>query len=147
MKPKADPASKRRQSKLFDDEGTALLDFIDRKHPLVRMADSMQWELFESHWSALHSGAGGRMASSGRQVAGLLMLKHMEALSDERLMELWVTNPYFQYFCGETHFQHRPPVDPTSMTKWRNRFGGRRHGVAADDSGRERDTQRRGGAQ
>ena len=123
MKPKADPASKRRQNKLFDDEGPALLDFIDRKHPLVRMADSMQWELFETHWSALHSGAGGRMASSGRQVAGLLMLKHMEALSDERLMELWVTNPYYQYFCGETHFQHRPPVDPTSMTKWRNRLG------------------------
>ena len=90
MKPKAYPASKRRQSKLFDDEGPALLDFIDRKHPLVRMADSMQWKLFETHWSALHSGAGGRMVSSGRQVAGLLMLKYMEALSDEHLTELWV---------------------------------------------------------
>ena len=85
MKPKADPASQRQQSKLFDDDGPALLDFIDRKHPLVRMTDSMQWTLFESHWSALHSSAGGRMASSGRQT-GLLMLKHMEALSDERLM-------------------------------------------------------------
>jgi IS5 family transposase len=123
MKPKADPASQRQQQRLFDDGGPALLDFIDRKHPLVRMADSMQWELFEQHWSALHSDAGGQMASSGRRVAGLLMLKHMEALSDERLMELWVTNPYYQYFCGETHFQHRPPVDPTSMTKWRNRLG------------------------
>jgi IS5 family transposase len=38
-------------------------------------------------------------------------------------MELWVTNPYYQYFCGETHFQHRPPVDPRSMTKWRDRLG------------------------
>jgi IS5 family transposase len=123
MKPKADPASRRQQSPLFEDDGPALLDFIDRKHPLVRMADSMQWELFEIHWSALHSDAGGQMASSGRMVAGLLMLKHMEALSDERLMALWVTNPYYQYFCGETHFQHRPPVDPTSMTKWRNRLG------------------------
>jgi IS5 family transposase len=123
MKPKADPASQRQQQRLFDDGGPALLDFIDLKHPLVRMADSMQWELFEQHWSALHSDAGGQMASSGRRVAGLLMLKHMEALSDERLMELWVTNPYYQYFCGETHFQHRAPVDPTSMTKWRNRLG------------------------
>ena len=93
MKPKADPASKRQQGALFDDYGPALLDFIDRKHPLVRMADAMQWELFESHWRGLHSSAGGPMASWGRQVAGLLMLKHMEALSDDRLMELWVSNP------------------------------------------------------
>ncbi|MEM1143365.1 MAG: IS5 family transposase [Pseudomonadota bacterium] len=123
MKPKADPASQGRQSSLFADGSPALLDFINRKHPLVRMADAMQWELFETYWSGLHSDAGGHMASSGRLVAGLLMLKHMEALSDERLMDVWVTNPYFQYFCGETHFQHRPPVDPTSMTKWRNRLG------------------------
>lgn len=123
MKPKADPASQRQQNRLFDDDGPALLDFIDVKHPLVCMADSMQWELFETHWSALHSDAGGPMASAGRQVAGLLMLKHMEALSDERLMEAWVSNPYFQYFCGETHFQHRPPADPTSLTKWRTRLG------------------------
>jgi hypothetical protein len=32
---------------------------------LVRMADSMQRDLFETHWSTLHIGAGGRMASSG----------------------------------------------------------------------------------
>ena len=49
MKPKADPASQRQQQRLFDDGGPALLDFIDRKHPLVRMADSMQWKLFEQH--------------------------------------------------------------------------------------------------
>jgi hypothetical protein len=44
------------------------------------MADLLQWELFETQGNALHSGAGGRMAGSGRQVAGLLMLKHMETL-------------------------------------------------------------------
>ena len=51
------------------------------------------------------------------------MLKHMEALSDERLTEQWIINPYYQYFSGETYFQHRPPVDPTSMIKWRRRLG------------------------
>jgi IS5 family transposase len=123
MKPKLDPASQRTQGQLFDDVGPTLVDFIDMKNPLVRLADSIQWELFEDHWRSLYSGAGGPMASAGRRVAGLLMLKHMEALSDERLMEVWVTNPYYQYFCGETHFQHRPPVDPTSMVKWRHRLG------------------------
>jgi IS5 family transposase len=56
-------------------------------------------------------------------VAGLLMLKHMEGLSDERLLQAWVTNPYFQYFCGEIHFQHRAPVDRTTLIRWRRRLG------------------------
>jgi len=93
------------------------------KHPLVLMADRMQWEIFEDHWREQFSGAGGPMANSGRRVAALLMLKHMEALSDERLMEVWVTNPYYQYFSGETRFQHRAPADPTTLIKWRKRLG------------------------
>lgn len=28
-----------------------------------------------------------------------------------------------QYFCGETYFQHEPPIDPSSMTRWRKRIG------------------------
>jgi IS5 family transposase len=123
MKPKLDPASKTSQGQLFSDTSPALVDFIDMKNSLVRLADSMQWDVFEDHWRSLYSSAGGPMANAGRRVAGLLMLKHMEAVSDERLMELWVTNPYYQYFCGETHFQHRPPIDPTSMIKWRHRLG------------------------
>ena len=123
MKPKADPASLRHQGTLFAETSPTLIDFIDLKHPLVRMADTMVWETFESQWSRRFSTAGGPMASSGRRVAGLLMLKHMEALSDERLIEAWICNPYFQYFCGETHFQHRPPVDPATLVKWRKRLG------------------------
>lgn len=124
MKPVIDPAAKKRtQRRLFEQEGPALVDFIDMKHPLVRMADTMQWDLFDQHWSSLYSNRGGPSANAGRRVAGMLMLKHMEALSDERLLQQWVTNPYYQYFCGETHFQHRPPVDPTSLIKWRKRLG------------------------
>ena len=123
MKPKLDPASKQNQHQLFEHAGPALVDFIDMKNPLVRLADSMQWETFEDHWRTLYSDAGGPAANAGRRVAGLLMLKHMESLSDERLMQVWVTNPYFQYFCGETHFQHKPPIDPTSMIEWRHRLG------------------------
>ena len=89
----------------------------------MRMADTMPWEVFERHWAALRSSARGPMASSGRQVAGLLMLKHMEALSDERLIQQSVESPYYQYLCGETHFQQESPVVPTSLTKWRQRLG------------------------
>ena len=123
MKPKPDPSSLGAQAKLFEDSGLALVEFIDMKNPLVHLADTIQWEIFENHWQGLFSAAGGPMANSGRRVAGLLMLKHMEAVSDERLMQLWVTNPYWQYLCGETHFQHRPPADPTALIRWRKRLG------------------------
>jgi len=36
--------------------------------------------------------------------------------------ERWLENPYYQYFCGEEFFQHRLPLDRSSMTHWRNRM-------------------------
>ena len=35
----------------------------------------------------------------------------------------WVESPYFQYFCGEDYFQHRLPIDRSSMSRWRKRVG------------------------
>ncbi len=35
----------------------------------------------------------------------------------------WTENPYWQYFCGEEYFQHKMPIHPVTMTKWRNRPG------------------------
>ena len=56
-------------------------------------------------------------------MAGLHLLKHMKGLSDEETCAAWRENPYFQAFCGETHFQHRLPFDRSSMTRWRKRIG------------------------
>ena len=38
-------------------------------------------------------------------------------------MARWAENPYWQHFCGETFFQHRQPIDPSSLTRCRNRIG------------------------
>jgi len=53
-----------------------------------------------------------------RLMAGLAILKHTYNLSDEVVCELWIENPYYQYFCGEEFFQHRLPLDRSSMTHW-----------------------------
>jgi IS5 family transposase len=34
-----------------------------------------------------------------------------------------VENPYYQHFTGEVFFQRHPPIDPTSLTRWRKRIG------------------------
>lgn len=54
--------------------------------------------------------------------SGLHYLKHTYNLSDEAVVETWVENPYWQYFCGCEYFEHEFPIDPTSMTRWRNRL-------------------------
>ena len=124
MRPKIDPAATRaHQIELGIDDTPALVDFIDCGHAMVKLADRIRWDIFEEQWRERFSTAGGPKAKSGRMVAGLLMLKHMEGLSDERLIAAWVCNPYYQYFCGEVHFQHAPPSDPTSLVKWRKQLG------------------------
>ena len=85
MKPRIDPASDSHQQSLFDAGAPLLLEFIDKKHELVKLADSIEWETFEEHWRKQFSDAGGQMANSGRRVAGMLMIQHMEKLSDEGL--------------------------------------------------------------
>lgn len=56
-------------------------------------------------------------------MAGLLYPQHAFRLSDEAVVARWVENRYHQHFTGETFFQHRPPIDPTSLTRWRKRIG------------------------
>ena len=52
-----------------------------------------------------------------------MYLQHAFKLSDEAIVARWIENPYFQHFTGETFFQHRPPIDPSSLTRWRKRIG------------------------
>jgi hypothetical protein len=55
-------------------------------------------------------------------VLGLLLLKHIYALSDEGVGDRWVYDPYFQYFTGEEFFQHVFPHERSDLTHWRNRL-------------------------
>ena len=88
----------------------------------MQLSKRMDWESFEKEFSD-HFGERGPKALSVRLVVGLMYLKHAENLSDEALIERWVENGYWQYFCGFEYFQHKPPCDPTSLVKWRNRIG------------------------
>ena len=39
------------------------------------------------------------------------------------MVNTWVENPYWQYFCGELYLQTEAPIDPSSLTRWRKRIG------------------------
>ena len=100
-----------------------LVEIIDMRHALVKLAALIDWEFFEREWAEFFPSEAGRPATPSRLVAGLLYLQHAYDLSDEAVVARWVENPYYQHFCGETFFQHRAPIDPSSLTRWRNRIG------------------------
>ena len=100
-----------------------LVDLIDPRHELVKLAGMIDWEVFEREWSGFFPSHRGRPATPPRVVAGLLYLQHAFRLSDEAVVARWVENPYYQHFTGEVFFQHRPPIDPSSLTRWRKRIG------------------------
>jgi transposase, IS5 family len=80
-------------------------------------------EFFDREWAGFFESEAGRPVTPSRLVAGPLYLQPANDLSDEAVVARWVENPYYQHFCGETFFQHRPPIDPSSLTSWRNRIG------------------------
>jgi transposase, IS5 family len=96
---------------------------LDLKHPLVRLAGLIAWERLESEFGPLYHERAGRPGKPTRLMVGLTYLKHTYNLSDEAVCERWVENPYWQFFCGFDYLQHRLPIDPSSLTRWRERLG------------------------
>ena len=99
-----------------------LMEFIDPRHRLCLLAEAIDWEGFEVGFAPLYSSVGCR-AKPVRLMVGLLILKQVYNLADETVMEEWVSNPYFQYFCGETVFQWKFPCDPSDLVHFRHRIG------------------------
>ncbi len=81
-----------------------LMDMIDARHELVKLAGLIDREFFEREWAGFFPPTGGRPATSLRLVAGLMYLQHAFRLSDEAVIARWVENPCYQHFTGETFF-------------------------------------------
>ena len=100
-----------------------LVDMIDRRHASVKLAASVDWDVFEREWAGFFPSFKGRPATPPRLAAGLLCQQHACQLSDKAVVARRVENPYDQRRTGETFFRHRPPIDPPSLTRSRGRIG------------------------
>ena len=117
MKPKQQQP--RSQHELFQTR----LDVICRqKHPLLILAKHIDWAGFDEAFGKHYSDVG-RPATPTRIMVGLHYLKHAFNESDESVVERFAENPFWQAFCGLEYFENTPPIDPSSMTRWRNRIG------------------------
>jgi IS5 family transposase len=117
MQPKA--IAEIRQEDMFR---CRLDNIINMRHELVQLAGAVDWNFLESR-IVPHYSSEGRPGIPVRLIVGLHILKQMYNLSDECVCERWVQDPYFQFFCGETYFQHNFPIERSSMTHFRKRVG------------------------
>ncbi len=106
---------------LFDSH-KQLKEIIDEQHPLIKLADSIDWASIEEELSAAFPSTTGHPNKPIRLMVGLHYLRYMFNLSDESIVWAYIENPYYQYFCGEKVFQHTFPVDRSSMSRFRERL-------------------------
>jgi len=96
---------------------------VDHTHALVKLAHQIDWQAFATEFGKLYVEGQGRPGIPIRLMVGLQYLKHTFNLSDELVVQSWIENPYWHYFCGEQYFSHRLPVRPSQMTRFRQRIG------------------------
>jgi transposase, IS5 family len=99
-----------------------LADLLNPSHPLCTLSGLAGWREIEAGFAPLYAGKG-RRPKPIRLMVSLLMLKRMYGLSDESVVRIWIENPYFQFFSGETVFQWKRPCHPTDLVYFRKRIG------------------------
>jgi len=119
MKPK-NPEKAEPQLELLK---TRLENFLNMNHSLIRLSREMDWSQFDQEFGQKFDDKRGRPALSTRLMVALNYLKYTYDLSDEDVVDRFLGDGYWQYFCGFEYFQHEPPCDSSSMTNWRKRIG------------------------
>jgi hypothetical protein len=88
----------------------------------VKMAHLIDWDDLEEEYKSLYCPDNGAPAKPIRLAIGALLIKQIEGLPDEKLVQHLQENPYMQYFCGIKEFSYKEPFVPSLMLEFRKRF-------------------------
>lgn len=99
-----------------------LIHFINPNHDLSKRASTISWESIEKDFSNYYSSKGAPSIPI-RTMVGLTILKQVFRYSEKTTIQHWLENPYWQYFCGEVYFQHKPPFHFHDFSAFRKRIG------------------------
>lgn len=116
---KSNKAPNQNQMNMFN---PILKEMLDPKNELYQLADKIDWQAIEDEFSDLYSHTG-RPGHPIRLMVSLLILKQLYQHGDESLPEVWVQNPYYQYFSGFDVFQWKFPIAPSDLVHFRKRIG------------------------
>jgi IS5 family transposase len=96
---------------------------LNHSHPLYILANQIAWSVFDKEFGKTYDEKNGRPGCPTRLMVGLHYLKYTFNESDESVLDRFLENPYWQYFCGYEYFQHQLPIDSSSLTRFRKRLG------------------------
>ena len=113
----------REEEKTLEIFKVRLETIINKAHPLVKLSEAINWKNLEDKLSKKYSEKMGAPGKGIQLMVGLQYLKYMYNESDEMIVQKFVENPYYQYFCGNEYFEHSLPIDSSSMTRFRGRMG------------------------
>lgn len=114
------PSNTGHQTSFF---GTDLLLQLDSSDFLIQLSQAIPWSEFDDAFAKHYSKDAGAPSKPIRLMVGLLLLKQLEDLSDEKVVLQFKQNPYYQVFCGFTEFSRKLPCDSTELVKFRKRIG------------------------
>lgn len=97
---------------------TDILSFVNPQHPTIQLADQLPWEEIEDVLFDYYSPKD-PIQHPLRLMAGLLLIQNLYDFDTEYLVEEWVSNPYLQYFTGETIFQWNVTWEPSALEDFR----------------------------
>ncbi|SFL88726.1 Transposase domain [Desulfomicrobium norvegicum] len=110
-------------------------EYHRKVQPMPKMEGFTDWVVEQLKHDAKQPKKYRCTAKPVRLMAGFLILKQLDNLSEEYVAETWVQNPYFQAFCGQQRFDtgkiyslHEPDVSCISKARHiRNTSSARRH--------------------
>ncbi len=116
---------------MYNSQHSPQLDFCDnlflpiqykKEHPIIKMADSIDWDELCHKLSKFYCQNNGRPTKSTRAKIGLLLLKHFCQLSDEQVVDQLERDIYFQYLCGLNLHEAQNFIEPSTLTHFRNQI-------------------------
>ena len=95
---------------------------LDPGNRWIRLERLIPWEALEEEYMRRFADRG-RPAKDARLVVGLILLKHIQCMSDREVVAELRENPYQQWFCGLEQFETGSAIEASTLSVARERMG------------------------
>ena len=97
--------------------------FVPKSSKWAILAERFSWDKVEKAFGKHYESGIGAPSVPIRRMVGLLLIAQIENLSDEKTVENWRGNAFWQFFCGELYLQNSVPCAASLLSVFRKRIG------------------------
>ena len=96
---------------------------VDKNHEVIKIADAIDWASLSDRLAKFYCSNNGRPTKPSRAKVGLLILKHLNGLSDENVVDMLKRDLYAQYLCDVSLKEAQKFINSSSLTYFRKQIG------------------------